>query len=462
MDISFPEKLFTGRGLSFYVKGWIYCPLKKINTVTMQIGHSTYPMVEIKQPRVDVFNILVSNGSIRGNDKQAMYSGFSGCFDLHQHYADTALSIKIAASFTDGSSHIIDQRRICCISENDFLHPIQVQAEQQKKASPLVAICMATYNPDITAFHRQINSIRCQTYTNWICIVCDDGSASEIRRTMEDILAGDNRFYLIQHETNLGYYRNFERALCSTPHEAEYVAFSDQDDYWYPDKIERLANKIQEDRQYQLVYSDMRIVSKDGQTISETYWRKRKNHFHDIRMVMVCGTVTGAASLFKRDLLNIALPFTQNTGNAFHDHLISCAALAIGKIGYIDTPLYDYIQHDINVIGHHEFEDLSVAGLLIDDLKTFSRLKIRLQSLYHNYAINYIRLYLIARSLLMRIGKPVTGLKVFDHTWLSVIKLFFLHIRVRMEKKTTENAEVVIALSYIARKIYKFFLIPGR
>ena len=461
IEIPFPNEIFIGNGLSYHIKGWVYSPGRTTRTVEIRIGSVNQPMDEIKQPRTDVFNLLSAAGSISSRDRKAIYSGFSGCFDLNPILAGKTIPIRIVATFTCGFAEVIDQRMVSFKTREDVSKPIQTQRNSSNPL-PHVAICMATYNPDIDAFTQQIDSIRRQTYTNWICIVCDDCSSPDTQRSIQDVLSGDLRFFFIKHETNLGYYRNFERALYLVPAETEFVALSDQDDYWYSDKIEQLVNRIQEDRKFQLVYSDMRIVSKDGQTISDTYWRKRKNHYRDIRMVMVCGTVTGAASLFKRELLNIALPFTQDTGNAFHDHLISCAALAVGKIGYIDKPLYDYIQHDINVIGHHEFENEPLAGLILKDLKTLSRLKLRLKSLYQNYDINYIRLCLIARSMLLRIGKPVSRLKAFDNTWLSVIRLFFLHIQVRMEKKTTENAEIVIVFSYIARKVYKFFLIIER
>ena len=42
-------------------------------------------------------------------------------------------------------------------------------------------------------------------------------------------------------------------------------------------------------------------------------------------------TVTGAASLFRRELLDVALPFPDVPGKPFHDHWLACVALAIGR-----------------------------------------------------------------------------------------------------------------------------------
>jgi hypothetical protein len=62
--------------------------------------------------------------------------------------------------------------------------------------------------------------------------------------------------------------------------------------------------------------------------------------------------VTGAASLFRRELLDDVLPLPPLLAKGFHDHWIALVAMALGEIAYLDEPLYDYVQHDAAVIGH--------------------------------------------------------------------------------------------------------------
>ena len=61
--------------------------------------------------------------------------------------------------------------------------------------------------------------------------------------------------------------------------------------------------------------------------------------------LLVANTVTGAASLMRRDLLASALPFPPVSGEAFHDHWLALCALASGEIGYLDEATYDHIRH---------------------------------------------------------------------------------------------------------------------
>lgn len=214
---------------------------------------------------------------------------------------------------------------------------------------PLVAICMASYEPEPALLERQLASIRAQTHENWVCLISDDGSTGERWDRLRELTAADPRFTLSRGEGRLGFYLNFERALGMVPAEAAYVALADQDDRWYPEKLATLLGACAGAR---LAYSDMRIVDEAGAVLSETFWDGRANNCTDLASLLLSNTVTGAASLFERGLLDLALPFPPVVGNPFHDQWIASLALATGRIAYVDRPLYDYVQHGGGALGH--------------------------------------------------------------------------------------------------------------
>jgi glycosyltransferase involved in cell wall biosynthesis len=215
--------------------------------------------------------------------------------------------------------------------------------------APLVAICMATFDPNPPLLEQQIASIRAQTHDRWLCLISDDRSSEERFERLRALTREDPRFALSRSEGRLGFYLNFERLLKTVPPEAAFVAFADQDDRWYPEK---LAELLADRGDAQLVYSDMRIVDEAGRVISETFWRGRRNNHTNMASLLLANTVTGAASLFRRELLDLALPFPPPIGDSFHDQWISSLALATGEIAYIDRPLYDYVQHGSAAQGH--------------------------------------------------------------------------------------------------------------
>ena len=100
---------------------------------------------------------------------------------------------------------------------------------------------MATYEPPLDLFARQIESIRAQTHRDWVCVIRDDGSSPErLRRRSREVVGDDPRFVVSRSPRRLGFYRNFERALALAPAGARYVALADQDDVWHPDKLATL------------------------------------------------------------------------------------------------------------------------------------------------------------------------------------------------------------------------------
>jgi glycosyltransferase involved in cell wall biosynthesis len=210
---------------------------------------------------------------------------------------------------------------------------------------------MTTSDPPLALFETQVRSIRDQTHPNWICLVADDCSRPPIFERLREILGDDTRFRLTRNESRLGFYRNFERCLDDVPAGADFVALSDHDDRWHPDKLEALLAACRPDTT--LVYSDMNIVDESGRVLATTYWTTRRNNHTRLGSLLVANTITGAASLFPRSLLSYLLPFPPAVGRPFHDHWIGAVALTLGEVAYVNRPLYDYVQHDRNVLGHH-------------------------------------------------------------------------------------------------------------
>lgn len=88
---------------------------------------------------------------------------------------------------------------------------------------------MATYNGE-KYLREQIDSIFNQTVQDFELIVCDDCSTDTTWNILLDYQVQDKRIKCYRDEENLGFKKNFEKAigLCT----GEYIALSDQDDVW--------------------------------------------------------------------------------------------------------------------------------------------------------------------------------------------------------------------------------------
>lgn len=209
---------------------------------------------------------------------------------------------------------------------------------------------MATYNPEPRLFRRQIESIVNQSHRNWVCVISDDASSPAAQQEMNSVIQPDPRFQFYPSPERAGFYHNFERALTLAPETSQFIALCDQDDYWYPEKLATLLAHFND--QTMLVYSDMRIVDGENNQIAPSFWTHKRNNYTDFGSLLLANTVTGAASLFRRELLKVALPFPARAGLLAHDHWIACVAMANGNLAYVNRPLYDYVQHSSNIIGY--------------------------------------------------------------------------------------------------------------
>ncbi len=237
---------------------------------------------------------------------------------------------------------------------------------------PLVAICMATFNPVAELLERQVDSIRSQSHSRFVCLVNDDASDAATFAMIEKVCGRDDRFVVSRNPERLGFYLNFERCLSRVPPEAPYVGFADQDDFWHADKLEKLLEALTT-QSAALAYSDMNIVTPDGLLLAPSYWTERRNNFTSLESLLLTNSVTGAASFFRRELLDDALPFPPAAGHVYHDHWIACLALALDRIAFVAEPLHDYVQHDDNVVGFQVPLPADARGGLVNAFGRFVR-----------------------------------------------------------------------------------------
>ena len=218
-----------------------------------------------------------------------------------------------------------------------------------KRTAPLIAICMATYNSDPELFRAQVESIRAQTDTDWVCVISDDCSEPSRFESIQATVANDDRFIVARSSERLGFYRNFERLLAMAPAEAELIALSDHDDRWHPEKLAALRAAIGDAA---LAFSDARLTDAQGNVTATTFWEGRRNNYENLASMLMANTVAGASCLLPRHTVERALPFPESAGWDFHDHWLALVALSMGEIAYVDRPLYDYVQHPAAVLGH--------------------------------------------------------------------------------------------------------------
>ncbi|MFC8410545.1 glycosyltransferase family 2 protein [Arthrobacter sp. NPDC057259] len=104
---------------------------------------------------------------------------------------------------------------------------------------PVVSVCMAAYN-GAQHIHEQLDSILAQLTEPDEVIIVDDGSTDGTREWLTNMR--DPRVKVHFNQSNLGYVRNFEKALGLST--GEIVMLSDQDDLWLPGRVDALVRAL--------------------------------------------------------------------------------------------------------------------------------------------------------------------------------------------------------------------------
>ena len=218
-----------------------------------------------------------------------------------------------------------------------------------------VDILLATYNTNHKYLKQQIDSILNQTHTNIHLIISDDNSKDEeVKQILEQYSQKDKRVELYLQTQNLGYVKNFEFLLNKS--NADYICFSDHDDIWYPEKVEKSLKKLQE-QDVDLVYCNCKQIDENGKTLHEDYFRYKnmplvrgKNQVLGISRYLGIG----CSQMFTKAVKEKMLPFTDKV--MAHDWLASFIANENKGVDYIEEPMFEYRLHIGNVFGGRSLE----------------------------------------------------------------------------------------------------------
>lgn len=207
---------------------------------------------------------------------------------------------------------------------------------------PLVSIALATYNGG-KYIDEQIKSLLKQDYPNLEVVVSDDGSSDN---TLKVLRKYKNKIKIFENEGEHGLLGNFSNAIkhCS----GEYIALSDQDDVWMPDKITRLIEKIDG---FDIIQSGVCVIDEKGEYhpkkgMHEAYEIDKtiKYNLHDN---VVENTMLGCTTLMNAEFVNKYIDIPKDI--IYHDLWFLYNAILKGNgIVYIDEQLIKYRQHGEN------------------------------------------------------------------------------------------------------------------
>lgn len=295
-------------------------------------------------------------------------------------------------------------------------------------ATPLVSIIIPTYNR-AHLIGETLDSVLAQTYTNWECIVVDDGSTDDTSELLNNYCKKDTRFQYHHRPANRPKGANACRNYGFELSKGEYINWFDSDDLMHYDKLKLQIAGLESSN---FNFSVCQSIVFNGSINNVEAPRSEKiisqTIFYDYLTQKIAWLTQ--APMWKRHFLN-GLPFLFDEElQAAQEWEFHCRVLStFPEYHTIDIPLVFLRKHDESITYNGNENERQWFYFL-------ARNKIYQNSLIKkDKAIKeYLQNYLLSNFKLFVINKQLNA------AWLSLNKFIFVENELKLITKFTALA----------------------
>lgn len=215
-----------------------------------------------------------------------------------------------------------------------------------------VAILLAVHNGARTLM-AQLQSYAAQTHPQWQLIAADDGSTDNSQYVLGEFArAHQQRRINLYPGACRGFAQNFLHLLRLVGPDLPFAAFSDQDDVWLPEKLERAVAALNAVPANQpALYCGRTVICDNAMAPRSTSpLFRRRPCFANALVQSIAG---GNTMVLNRAALHLAQAASREAGEiASHDWwLYQIVTGAGGQVIYDSEPAVLYRQHSQNLVG---------------------------------------------------------------------------------------------------------------
>lgn len=196
----------------------------------------------------------------------------------------------------------------------------------------------------------QLQSMHEQTHQNWSLVASDDGSSDRSVEIISHFASRSMSSVDVRQGPGVGFSENFMSLARSEEFTADCFAFSDQDDIWYPDKLERAVNWLGSiSPEVPAVYcSRAELIDRNGSHIGFSPLFKKPPSFQH---ALVQNIASGNTMVFNNSAKRL-FEMTPRLKISSHDwwgyQIVTGAG---GVVFYDPRPTIKYRQHGSNTVG---------------------------------------------------------------------------------------------------------------
>lgn len=224
--------------------------------------------------------------------------------------------------------------------------------------NPLISVIITTFQrPSFLA--KTLKTILSQTYKNLEIIVVDDGSNDYTIDIVNSFKDTRIIFFSIKHSGRPAVPRNFGLSLAK----GEFIAFCDDDDLWYPDKIAEQLKALQEHDNIKVCCTNFLIINEKDEVINSVpAIDSLTKKIITFESQLIKNNIAFSTVILHKDVLTKGILFNENPSlRASEDYLFLTNIAYLHNVYYISKPLIKYRihKHGISYAGN------SIKNLLL-------------------------------------------------------------------------------------------------
>lgn len=208
--------------------------------------------------------------------------------------------------------------------------------------SPVVSVIVPVYKGrDFVA--RAVASARSQTYSRVEIVVVNDGSPDDSQRVLQPYLDLPNVKYVEKSNGGVASARNAGLSVST----GEFVALLDQDDVWYPQKLERQVAVLSRHPEVALVHADVTYIDADDAVLPRNPYFPAAVEGRCFERFFMANPVMACTALFRRSVVDAVGGFDEAIRFS-DDYDLWLRIVRHHAVAYIDEPLAMYRVHGDN------------------------------------------------------------------------------------------------------------------
>ena len=243
--------------------------------------------------------------------------------------------------------------------------------------TPTVSVIMPVYNAE-QYLNRSINSVLCQSFTDFELILVNDGSKDSSLQICNDFAQKDCRVKVVNKE-NGGVSKARNTGISQS--KGEYIAFIDSDDELCFDFLEKGINVAKNNNLDLVVFGIAMYTYNQNKEVEETVFGVRESKFLTVNDVLagwnrtfpcicICGPVS---KIYRASVIRTSISFDTNMSRA-EDTCFNLDVLEkIGKLYFFKDIGYKYIRINENSLYGKFHKDIyEIHKKVFDKLRNLS------------------------------------------------------------------------------------------